>query len=74
MIVSQIGHFNHIARHELATKGVNHVIVVERDKQGVAVQKQAKLREIKVYVLSSVNTTHDKHVRRIYSITVFQQQ
>ena len=74
MIITQVGHFNHITTHELATKGVNHVVVVERDEQGITIQEQAKLCEIKIYVLRAVYTAHDKHIRIIYSIAVFQQQ
>ena len=47
---------------------------MEGDKQGITVEEQAKLCQIKVNVLRAIHTTHDKHIGRIHSVTVFQQQ
>ena len=47
---------------------------MKSDKQGIVVQKQAKLTEIKVNVLGVVHTTHDIDIRIINTIPVFQQQ
>ena len=74
MIIFQVWHFNHITAHELATKCVNHVVVVEGNEQGITIQEQAKLCEVKVDVLCAIHTTHDKHVRIIHTIAVLQQQ
>ena len=74
MIISEVGYFYHITAHEFAAQGVDHVVVVERDKQGITVEEQAKLCQIKVNVLRAIHTTHDKHIGRIHSVTVFQQQ
>ena len=54
--------------------GVDHVVVVESDEQGVVVQEQTKLREIKVNVLYVEHTTHAIHIWIIGPITVFQQE
>ena len=74
MKIFEVGHFDHIPTHELATQSVNHVVVVKGHKQGVAVEKQAKLRQVKINVLRAIHPTHDKDVGRIYPVAVFQQQ
>ena len=74
MIISQVWYFYDITAHEFATQGVDHVVVVEGDKQGITVEEQAKLCEIKVNVLRAIHAAHDKHIGRIHSVTVFQQQ
>ena len=74
MIVFEIGHFDHITYHEFATQGVDHVIVVEGDKQGITIQEQSKLGKIKIYVLCTIHATHDKYVGVIHPVTIFQQQ
>ena len=43
MIICQVGNLYHITVHELATKCVNHGVVVKRHEYGVVVQEQAKL-------------------------------
>ena len=74
MEIFEIRHFQHITIHQLSSKRINHVIVMKRDEQGIVVQKQAKLGEIKVDVLGVINSAHDIHIRIICSITIFQQQ
>ena len=74
MIISEVGYFYHITTHQLASQGVYHVVVVEGDKQGITVEKQAKLRQVKINVLRAIHPTHDKDVGRIYPVAIFQQQ
>ena len=47
---------------------------MERDEQGIIVEEQAKLGEIKIHILHLVHPTHHIDVLIIHSITVFQQQ
>ena len=47
---------------------------MERDKQGIVLQEQAKLREIEVYVLHVVHTAQAIDIGIIGTIAVFQQQ
>ena len=72
MIISEIGHFQDVAGHEFTSKCINHVVVVERDEQGVVVEKQAKLGEIKIHILHLVYTSHDIDILIVYSIAIFQ--
>ena len=74
IIVLEIWQFQHITVHEFTTICVYHVVVMERDKQGIIVEEQAKLCEVKVYVLAVVNTAHDIDVLIIHPVPVFQQQ
>ena len=74
MVICQVGNLNYITVHELATKRVNHGVVVKRHEYGVIVEEQAKLCQVKVHILCVVHTAHDIHIGIINSITVFQQQ
>jgi hypothetical protein len=47
---------------------------MESDEQGVIVQEQAKLAEIKVDILLIVNTAHDIDVLIVFSVAIFYQQ
>jgi len=47
---------------------------MERDKQGIVVQKQTKLRQIKVNILYAINAALLINVRIIRSISILQQE